>query len=146
MSTRWANRPTPGVLASTTYNPAGNATPTTTSTTYVDVDATNILVSFRAPPSGKVRVTTSLYARNNTGGQVVKFNLREGSSDLTGTGQSVTDASTGARIAYEATVSGLVPGSVHTYKLGWRAVGGTASCSYGGTDVGPVVMTVVALP
>lgn len=135
----------PGVaLASTIYNPGSTATLTTTSTTFADVDTTNAAVTFTVPMSGKVTVRVSTLIRNQTAGQTVKLNLRNGGVDIAGTGQSMTQESVAGRRQFVADVSGLTAGTSVTLTLGWRVVGGTGEISAGGTDVGPLRIDVSA--
>jgi hypothetical protein len=135
----------PGVaLASTSYNPGTLATLTTTSTTFTDVDTTNAAVTFTVPMSGKVTVRTSALIRNQTAGQTVKLNLRNGGSDIAATGSSMTQESVAGRRLYISDVTGLTPGASVTLTLGWRVVGGTGEISAGGTDVGPLRIDVAA--
>lgn len=135
----------PGVvLASQIYNPGSTATLTTTSTTFVDVDATNAAVTFTVPLSGKVTVRCSANIRNQTAGQVVKLNLRNAGVDVAGTGQSMTQESISGRRHFIADVTGLTAGASVTLTLGWRVVGGTGEITAGSTDIGPLRLDVAA--
>jgi len=136
----------PGVaLATTSYNPGSLATLTTTSTTFADIDTTNAAVTFTVPLSGKVTVRASALIRNQTAGQAVKMNVRNGGSDVSGTGSSMTQESVAGRRLYITDVTGLTPGASVTLTLGWRVVGGTGEITAGGaTDVGPLRIDVAA--
>lgn len=102
--------------------------PVTTSTTFVDVDPTNFVVSFIAPPSGTVlvRLTASQYAAAAPTTQY--WSLREGSTDIQSMIASETPVvnviSTPSKVFK---VSGLTPGQQYTYKWGWRTSSSTAT-------------------
>lgn len=146
-----------GLLASTSYNPAVNAAPALT-TTETDVDATNVAVTFTAPPSGAVLVNASLLTIATpptvTGAIEVYMSLRSGVSTVTGSRRrvfllSADDKPLQACVIHKVKVSGLTPGTSYTYKLAaWKGTGGTANLAYGddGTTapLGPVVMEVWA--
>jgi hypothetical protein len=135
----------PGVtLASQSYNPAVLTTLTTTSTNFTDVDSKNAAITFTAPLSGKVAVRVSALIRNQTAGQTVKFNVRNGGADVTGSGQSITQESVAGRRQFVTDVVGLTPGTSITLTLGWRVVGGVGEITVGGTDVGPLRIDVEA--
>ncbi|MCW2525533.1 MAG: hypothetical protein JWM76_393 [Pseudonocardiales bacterium] len=139
-------RPPGHQLTAVSYNPGTAASYTTTLTTFADVDATNLAVTFIVPAAGKVRITVSALLWNSTQGQTVKLNLRDSSGDLANTGQSMTADSISGRFTYTQTVSGLTPGTSKTYKLGWRVTGGTGNLSAGGaTDAGPCRIEVMSI-
>jgi hypothetical protein len=144
------------VLLGYTQYAAGSATEvSTTSGTYADVDATNMVVTFTAPPSGSVIVQMTARAVVGGGAGVsaeLGWNLRDGSSDVSGSAMSVIYAGTGIFVAtrplYIKAITGLTPGASYTWKLGHARLNsttGTALTGTGGTD-GPFVMEVWAVP
>lgn len=124
-----------GLIGITSYNPVGQATASTVTTTYADVDATNLFVTFTTPPSGKVmvRATIRVSMGSNT---TMGMNFREGSADLAGTNSDVMYFSStggGTRVVHAALVTGLAAGSAHIYKVGFAQLfgSGTAQILYG---------------
>ncbi len=131
-----------GVIGLTVYNPGGQATVNTTSSTYGFVDSTNLVVAFVAPPSGKV--LGRLCARGSGGGDWLHWGVHDGTSDV-----SVSDAQvtlTNIRSHHEFQVTGLTPGTTYTWK--WRHKNEsnsiTVSTIYGGAS-GMAVMEVWAV-
>lgn len=136
------------------YNPATLATYTTTSSTYGDVDAANLAVTFTAPASGNVlvRLTVGLVKASDTS-SVVVWALRSGTTTVPGTPTQVVNASNagGMRATSAAMyVTGLTPGTSYTYKWAWRRQTGTGTLTMfagGATDeTGSAVMEVIAAP
>lgn len=126
---------------------------TTTSSTFADVDATNMAVTFTAPASGNVLVRLTAYsdlaATNSAFG---RWGLREGSTDL-GVGGSVARGVSPSQTfngicSIAIVVTGLSAGS-HTYKWSWA--NSDNSCSFrilsdvGGATQPPATMEVWAL-
>ena len=123
----------------------------TTSTQYIapttgtdtDVDATNAVITFTVPPSGEI-VFSATGLMEFTGTGVYEMTVREGTT-------TVAVATIGAGPRYERTtvsmpVRGLTPGTIKTYKLGWRGLGvpnGQLSIynNYGGAH-GGILLTV----
>lgn len=141
-----------GVIAQTSYNPGTVQTVSTTSTTFADVDATNLTVTFVAPPSGEVLVTlTAVAGLVSAGSTALHWNLREGTADVAGTGMRVIYATGSANlqfgVAARFVVTGLTPGQEYTYKWGHaRATGSSLVQTIYGGDSGPATMIVEALP
>lgn len=135
-----------GLLGHCTYDPASTST-YTTSGALGDVDSTNLLVTFVAPASGTVLVT--LTARTATSAAVnAWYGLRESSTQVGGLAL-ILPVSTGS--VYQprtATikVTGLTPGSSHTYKWAFAASGASFLIKAGqsANDEGAATMTVVA--
>lgn len=128
------------------YQPSGDTTAgSTTSTVFVDVDATNLAVSFVAPPSGKVLIRLSALAGKATTSRY-EWNLREAGGNVANTANWVAawnGSNEEARQRAEMVISGLTPGQSYTYKWGYRSVDGGAIYVYaGGTSYGPAVMEV----
>lgn len=117
------------LLAVTAYNPGSLTTYTTTSTSSVDADATNLTATFTVPASGRVIVRLSALGN----GANMRWSVREGSSDIAPVTQ-VTNT-TGANIMLSAPfyITGLTPGTVKTYKWGFSAATGTSTFYAGGT-------------
>lgn len=140
-----------GLIKVHTHNPGTEQNVATTSTTFADVDATNLAVTFTAPPSGKVMFVAYL-AINIQSGTVLAWNLRDGSGDISGTEARVSPSGVTSliRINNRWYRTGLTPGTSYTYKLGHaRSSGsGTAQTRWGGTaaDSGAAVFEVVAAP
>lgn len=131
-----------GSLARTIYT-ASNLS--TTSTSYVDAEATNLAVTFTAPSSGNVNVRLEGQIRN--GGGSVAWNLRTGAGDVAGTGAFIIGSfgsSIPQRIAYSVPLTGLTAGVSYTYKWGWKVDTGTAQLVTS-TDNGPATMEVWAV-
>lgn len=124
----------PGTILNTTYYAAGSdgATFTSTSTTLVDVDATNLSVTFTVPPSGKVVVRMSGLCRE-AGGNNVYLGVRSGSSTVSGTEATGMSGASFSRPNYQVEVSGLTPGDSLTYKMAYRCDAGTAAIWTGPT-------------
>lgn len=150
---RWQEVPSSasGPLAYVVYNPPTDAVYSTLSTSFIDVNATNLAVTFVAPASGKVLVRLTALTGIG-GGDVGYWNLREGTSNLAETASYMVVNSI-ERASQAVVVTGLTPGSSHTYKWGFRVrVGGlvdrTLYIYAGSADpmFGPAVMEVWALP
>lgn len=114
-------------------NATDTTTYTTSSTSAVDVDATNLAVTFTAPANGIVIVTLSALVDNNASGNGLSFVVREGVTNVS-TAQvcsipSGLPSNTSTRLFR---ITGLTAGS-HTYKFGWFTGGGTAQMFTGPT-------------
>lgn len=143
------------LLARVSYNPSVLTLVSTTSTTLVDMDATNLVITFVAPNSGKVRI--ALYGLAfilvTSGTHAIYWGLREGSGVVSKSrwqllADGFIDNNIQFRASYAAPFEGLTPGKQYTWKWA-QAVssGGTASLGYGATGedeglYGPAVMEV----
>jgi hypothetical protein len=137
----FADDATGGALGYTAYTPATNYT--TSSTTAVQVDATNLAVTFVAPSSGRVVVQLSALCAGPGSPNYGEWSLFESGAQIAGTIRQFLNSS-GTLIMTVSTlhvVTGLTPGSTHTYTWGWR-VSAPAATIYGAT----VTMLVTALP
>jgi hypothetical protein len=121
----------------------------TSSTSFEDVDATRLAVTFAAPASGRVVVVLTAYAdfSSGSGGDQHLWNLREDGADLPETFATISrrDASfRGHRLTHRVVLD-VDPGE-HTITWGWRTDGGTIRIFGGPDDVpqGPCVMEVWA--
>lgn len=155
-NTPWVHAATPTdvlgqLLAAITYNPGTALFASVSSTAFVDVDATNLAITFMVPSSGKVLVGLNgeIYS-GNTGIPTI-WNLREASSNLSGTQcHTANNENDSRRIAARILVTGLTPGDIKTYKWGHASINGTAvfTCCGGTaiTDPGPATMEVWSVP
>lgn len=135
-----------GLLAYTVYDPASEETKSTTSTSFVDVDAANLAVTFTAPSSGKVLIRlTALALLGTTATTRVYWNLCQGSNNISGSAGVVTVYSHEHRISHAVVLTGLTSGNEYTYKWGFRSgyYAHSARINVGG-DAGPAVMEVWA--
>jgi hypothetical protein len=105
----------------------------TTSTSFVDVNATNFVLTFTTPASGNIVLRATMPMEFVSTGQGL-YNWREGSTDLTGS--DFVLASNGSSSPIRGTVSwscylsGISAGS-HTYKLGMKTTNsGTTMFGY----------------
>lgn len=157
------------VIGSTFYNPDPVAVFVTAANAFVDVSPA-LVVSFDAPTSGHVAVTLQALSVGVLGASleaVVLWNLREGGANIPGTSghvQSSIDDGLGTfpnfRLSLTVEITGLVPGSTHSYAWGHRVgtAGDAAALVAGGALVdgvdspfvppyaGAASMIVVALP
>lgn len=118
-----------GVLAVNEYSASSNYT--TTSSSFVDLDATNHKVTFVAPASGNVLVMLNGFVEPGTS-TTVSFNLREGAADVAGTARGVAYSFGGQvpRVIAVIPVSGLTPGNSYTYKWGWARTFGSGGPTF----------------
>ena len=105
----------------------------TTSTSFVDVNATNFVLTFTTPSSGNIVLRATMPMEFASTGQGL-YNWREGSSDITGT--DFVLASNGGSspirgtVAWNCYLTGVSAGS-HTYKLGMKTTNaGTTMFGY----------------
>jgi hypothetical protein len=138
-----------GLLAALQYNPTANTEVTTTSQTPVDVDATNLSVTFSAPSSGRVLVRLTAIPRGASGGSPsAAWCLRDGSSVVANSKGDMTSSLSNERMSLVTLVTGLTSGNSYTYKWGHALNNGsgTVAIRYGGNDAigchGPAVMEV----
>lgn len=142
------------MLAYTNYNPGSGTTTATNSTTWVDVDATNLTITFTAPDSGKVLVRLSALTQKtvHTGATPYFWAVREGSTHIaSGRCAQILDTTTRLTTHIPLVVTGLTPGQSYTYKWSHRVNADTQGMFYGGdtntgSGAGPAVMEVWALP
>lgn len=133
-------------LARKAYNPASVTTYSITSNTYVNLDATNLTVTFAAPSSGTVWVRLEASALIPGGGATyLNFNVRSSGSDIADTAaRMLGSGAMQGRCINTARVTGLTSGATYTYAFGVAEVGtGTASV-YAGGDLGPAIIEVFA--
>jgi hypothetical protein len=130
------------LVAPAEYDPVGVTTISTTSTSFVDVNAA-LSVTFTAPASGKVMVYLSAPCAVSTATAAQYWNLRDGSGDIAGTPSLAISSATADRTTTPIYVTGLTPAASYTWKWGFRIHNGsfTASIYVGGAN-GPAVMEV----
>lgn len=133
-----------GLLTVVTY--AAGTDINVTSGTAVDADATNLKVTFTAPPSGAVLVQLRCMTRGS-GGSIPYFNLRDSVGDIANTTMYGAPSTSGSIWACspQVIVTGLTAGTVYTWKWGMRSAGGANVILIGGA-VGTPTMVVWALP
>lgn len=133
-----------GVIASVEY--ASGSAYTTTSSTAALIDTTNLVITFIAPSSGAVMVEFHGLHNVNSAGQWSEWSVFESGSMIAGTSRQALNATGGAVIptTYKQRITGLTPGSSHTYKWGWKVGGGVTATLYANVD--KALMTIVALP
>lgn len=135
------------VLALVSYASGSNVT--STSATYADVSAANLVVTFTAPSSGSV--TVHLNAVCQAGATTTQsWNLRDSGGDVAGTTRTAAYNGNAAifRVAVPIVVTGLTSGASYTWKWGMARTFGTGTCMFqmsNATD-DKAVMTVVSNP
>lgn len=152
-----ANWPTgasvlPGtIIARTAYSPSSQSTVVTTSSTFADVDATNLAVTFTVPASGNIRFQVEGHWAIGVSTSLA-FGIREGTTDVDTRmfGSVGLDGSIDLVSTAFIDVEGLTPGDSHTYKLSYARKGGsgTAGWRVGGTSdskAGALTLSIIAL-
>lgn len=132
------------LLGITSYRDVADITLTTpSSASFSDFDAVNLAVTFTTPPSGNVLVRLTGTADAGTGSDNVYWALRESTTEI---GSQLIHGLVSSPRALSAGVyiTGLTPGTSHTYKWAGRAAAGGAETSrlYTGPTFGPLVMEV----
>ncbi len=141
-NTPWVHAPTPtgeadgsgGGMGLIGYTESTNATTySTTSSTPSDVDATNLKVTFTAPPSGRVLVVMTALTDTSTG-NYAGWGLRSGSSDVTGAQKRMLAVNNIEMVQnYRHVVTGLTAGTSYTYKWSfWSENGAMTHRIYSG--------------
>lgn len=139
-----------GIIGYNSYNPASIGSTSSSSATFADVDATNMKVTFTAPPSGRVMVVLSALTLVQTSTEYMDWNLRDAGGDVAGTTKRALGGLGGAQLAVAACIdkSGLTPGTSYTWKWGLARSAGTGAnvvTTYYGGVAGSAVMTVYAI-
>lgn len=119
---------------------------TTTSSSLADVDATNAKVTFVAPASGNVLVKMTAVCSNSTAVGAF-FGIRESTSDVAGK-TFAKNGTPAASVMVPFLITGLTPGSSHTYKAAFCTSGGTFTIFQEGNAAGngQVTLEVWAAP
>lgn len=137
--------PLPGErLGWVAYNPAGTTALSTTSTTFVNVDSTNVTLAFTVPHSGAVDIIAEAVVDVGSAGVQAKWNLRDGGGDVAGTEVTMTRTADSVRVTHRWHLTGLTPGA-YSVNLGQATSDGAfaARVLCGGT-YGPVSLLALA--
>lgn len=141
-----------GIIGYCQYAPATGVSKTTTSSTSADVDATNLIVTFTAPPSGLVLVTLGAYSNISVASSNFRWGLRAASADVTGSYMEVMSGLTASPFYVAASVVMTVTaGTSYTWKWAFKRQSGTGNCNiFAGLDAdggtAPALMKVEAIP
>lgn len=121
---RWEPKTIGDLLKAIHYAPA-DSNYSTTGTSFADVDATNLAVTFRVPASGMVMVVLSATSGGASSPQIF-WNLRDSGGDITNSARWIHQAG-GAAVfmAMPIFMSGLSAGTEVTWKWGWKVSTGT---------------------
>lgn len=126
-----ATQAKPGIpIAVCYYGASGvNYSRTAPFTAVAAVDSTNLKVTFTAPDTGAVLVTLNAPVSVSASGNYVAWALMEGGATVgTGVGR-LTNSTAWLRQEAQFRVSGLTPGSSHTYTWGWYGSGSSGTIS-----------------
>jgi hypothetical protein len=141
------------LIAYTKLTGAGGATEikSVTGATFADFDATSHAVTFTVPASGNVLVTLSAMSSAVNAVDTGWWNLREGSSDISGSAALVVSPTVPVRCTHDVVITGLSAGATKTYKWGGRSTAGLTVNLYmddasGAAEYGPALMEVWQLP
>lgn len=141
---KWAAQSgTSALLAVNAYNPGSLATYSTTSTTSVDVDATNMAVTFTVPASGNVLIRLSALTLAST--TQVCWQLRQ-STTVVSSDNQISGATVGIYLSSPFRITGLTPAASLTYKWGYRVSGAATGYIYAGGVAGVAMMEVWSAP
>lgn len=115
------------VLGRVAYAPASRVSYTTSSTTLVAVDSTNLTVSFVAPLSGKVIVRANVLTYLTSGSYLIAIGLLDHSTSAQVGGiQTATASVSASHQVAEVDVTGLTPGTTYQYDLAWAVSNASA--------------------
>lgn len=131
----------PGLLAIKSYNPTTGVVLQTT-TSFADIDATNVAITFMVPSSGAVTVQFDVDGYAN--GSSMNYRLAEGGVAVEGTETEIlySSAANTVRLSYKVLITGLTPGVSKTYTLQHKGNSTASATRYGGASNGPVVVEV----
>lgn len=125
----------------------------TASTTLVDLNASNNVVTFTAPASGNVLIVLEAMVQPDSGslaGKVASWGLRESTTIVAGPYEvafhHVAASSYYVRPSLSIYMTGLTPGSSHTYKWAHKCSSGATNEVVVGGSTDPRVMTVWSAP
>jgi hypothetical protein len=135
------------------YPPLGGSSvatdyPVSSQATLIDVDATNLAVTFTAPASGNVLVRLTAYCYVNATGARLDWGVREGSTNVAPRALAVTSSTVEVCVSRAFLITGLSAGS-HTFKWAFSctsASGGSIRVSDTAGDYGQGAMEVWAAP
>lgn len=115
-----------------------------TSTSFADIDATNLVVTFTAPASGNVLVRLCGRAAMDVSA-LSYWNLRNASGDIAATSGLVTSGTTVSTQSWATVVTGLTPSTSYTWKWGAKVASSQLS-HYHGPNWGKLVMEIWSAP
>jgi hypothetical protein len=143
--TAWTTR-VGQLIGFTAYQrPTDGAFITTSSTTFVDVDATNLRVTFTAPPSGNVLARVTAMIEPSTTTTVVYINFRDTvTGDVSGTQVYCCNTPAVDNSTHTVAVTGLTPGTSYTWKLGAKKGGTGNAIVEGGPTYGTIILEVLS--
>lgn len=95
--------------------------------THVAVDAANLQVSFTAPDTGAVLVTLNAPVQTSSSGAYVGWSVMEGGAAVYPGIGTLTNSQAWLRQTVQFRLSGLTPGSQHTYTWGWYGIGSSGT-------------------
>lgn len=134
--TKWVHAPTrkdfdgdgggDGLIGLKVYNPTSATTKTATGVgqaNITDLDTTNLVVTFTAPPSGHVLIKLAALCAQGTNGVGYHWAVRDGSTTKAAAYVTASNAANRPHCVLE--VTGLTPGTSYTYK--WAAYVESAS-------------------
>jgi hypothetical protein len=124
--------PSSGLLAIHQYAPASNTIFSTSSSTWADIDATNLIVTPTIPASGSVLVRLTAYCDLSTSVQEYFWALRSGSSNITGSGGVATRSADGFCVSVAFMLTGLTPAATPSWKWAHAASGGATGRLFAG--------------
>lgn len=132
---KWATPSAGGtaLLASKFHYPATLQNVATTSATWADVDATNLIVTFTAPTSGAVIVSLSATAVGAASTEI-NWGMRDGTTLIANSVGQMSYSGGQYRMTHRFLVSGLTPSTSYTWKWAHaRLTGGsTVNTLWGG--------------
>lgn len=135
------------VLNQLVYNPSLEFSVSPTSTSFVDIDATNAAITFAAPSTGNVLIEARVpYVINDS--DSLDLNLRTGTTNVANSDARVaffngtTSGGQQGVAFYQFLLTGLTGGTSYTYKLGMARKAGSTSVfvKAGGTLWGPLMI------
>lgn len=147
----YAAKAAPGILlASKHHDPAAQEDPAVSTTTFEDVDATNlVLPDFVAPASGLVDVTLAASVSVGVASTGQRWNIRDGSGDLANSDGYVaflTSTSQVMFITYKRRIAVTPAATITGWKWGHARTGGSGNVfiDIGGANLPGALMQVHA--
>lgn len=132
-----------GLLGRTAFRPGAKSIKSYNATSFADVDAANLAVTFTVPDSGEVFVLLSGSAGSAADTTQTQWGLREGAADVPNTGVAAGVGPYMEGLTRVIHVSGLTPGATKTYKWAYKTeVSGSHVYLGVGPDHGVAVMEV----
>ena len=109
-------------------------------TTWADIDATNLAITFTAPTSGRVTVNLSAFLSFSTNSIV--WGLRDTSGTHVVNPKMIQRGTLASRGYASFYITGLTPGQSYTYRWAWRSPGGSSGMAmYSGGEGDPTLDT-----